>query len=107
MIEEKEYKLLTRLYHLPEVSGSIFRRKGATKPDIELKVNETIRDKNFDVFWKSLMNKKIIILLKEMPNPEGGNLTKLYTINKSKLFKYISLFSIYQDTKNIVRIRDV
>jgi len=107
MIEEKEVRLLTKLYHLPEVSSSIFKRKGATNSDIELKINNSIRNKNFDSFWKKLIELRIIVFLKEIKNSRGGKPTKLFTINKKRLFKYLSLFSMYQDTKNIVRVRDV
>jgi len=104
MIEEKEVLLLSRLYHLS--NNSMFKKNNGTKADIELKINNSIRNMNFDIFWKKLISIGIIKLSKKVPSSRGNPL-KIYSIDKKKLFKYLKLFNMYQDVKKIVWSNDI
>jgi len=105
MIEEKEVGLLAKLYYLKDFSNSFFKKKGGTRSDIEMRINGTIRNDNFDIFWKKLISLGIIFLLKKVKS--RGNKIKIYSINKTKLFKYMKLFNHYQDIKKIVWSNDI
>lgn len=105
MIEEKEVSLLAKLYHIKDFSNSFFKKKGGTRSDIEMKINNSIRNNNFDIFWKKLVSLGIIFLLKEVPS--RGNKILIYSINKNKLIKYLKLFNHYQEIKKIVWNHDV
>jgi hypothetical protein len=101
MREEKEIRWIINLITSKEFANTLFKRKGGSLCDFETCANNSSRDKEFNKWFKYLVEIKIITFLESKENSKGSP-TKIYLLDKSKLFKYLKEFSFYKKMEEIV-----
>lgn len=101
MREEKEIKWIISLISSREFTNTLFKKKGGSFCDFENCANNSSRDKEFNKWFKFLLKEKIVSFSEYKENSKGSP-TKIYLLDKSKLFKYLKEFEFYKKMREIV-----
>lgn len=106
MEEGKEILWIANLYNQTDLSNSLFSRKGGTFEDFEKRINNSIGNKKYRVWFNKMFEEGTIFLLEKRENSRG-NPTKIYSINKKKLFRYFERFDSYLKFRKIIWDNDI